>query len=227
MDNLKAEQLIKEYLPIVKGIATKMGCRYSNIQYDDVIQAGRLAILDACKKYQKNKGMKLSCYIYLVCRSAMFDSLYGNGKHNILYGNLQTRYQKVYNIEYISYDVYRDNLEYILQYDPSYDNTIKIDRQELITSLRNYLVLNYGTIAAECMIRAFAGKNSKYGVSIDYEFISKHYPMLSKHYFQNRGRKTQMDIKRLDNIRKNILRILWHKFTTDSIGVQRLIPCPK
>ena len=112
MDSVKAEQLIKEYIPIVKGIATNMGLRYSSIQYNDCIQSGRLAIIDAIEKYDKKKG-KLSSYIHMVCRSAIFDTLYGNGRDAILYGNLQTHHSTINNTyapKYISYDA---NIEFL------------------------------------------------------------------------------------------------------------------
>ncbi len=46
---------------------------YSGIELDDILQEGRLAMLEAAKKYDVNSDTKFSTYAYTVMRNAMSD----------------------------------------------------------------------------------------------------------------------------------------------------------
>jgi len=70
------ERLIREYAPLVKTIAGRLGLRLpSHINRDDLISAGIMGLLDAIDKFDADKGTEFKSYAEFRVRGAMLDEL--------------------------------------------------------------------------------------------------------------------------------------------------------
>jgi RNA polymerase sigma factor for flagellar operon FliA len=70
------ERLIKEYAPLVKTIAGRLGLRLpSHINRDDLVSAGIMGLLDAIDKFDVEKGTEFKSYAEFRIRGAMLDEL--------------------------------------------------------------------------------------------------------------------------------------------------------
>lgn len=66
---MTGEELIKENIPLIKDIASN----FYNASFDDLMQAGKLGILKALKKYRTNGTVKFSTYAYDYIFGEMYD----------------------------------------------------------------------------------------------------------------------------------------------------------
>ena len=57
---MNKEKVVKEYLPLVRSIATKYN--KLGIPHEDLEQEGMIGLLEAADKYEENKGAKFSTY---------------------------------------------------------------------------------------------------------------------------------------------------------------------
>jgi len=57
---MNKEKVVKEYLPLVRSIATKYN--KLGIPHEDLEQEGMIGLLEAADKYEDNKGAKFSTY---------------------------------------------------------------------------------------------------------------------------------------------------------------------
>ncbi|QTA37844.1 FliA/WhiG family RNA polymerase sigma factor [Thermosipho ferrireducens] len=87
---INKESVVKEFLPYVKKIALDLKKNLPhNVEVDDLVQEGLLALLQAVEKYDPRKGAKLRSYILTRVRGAMYDYLRSidwmpkNLRHNI------------------------------------------------------------------------------------------------------------------------------------------------
>lgn len=72
------DQLIAQYLPLVRRLALQMAARLpANIQFDDLTQAGLMGLLDAIRRYEKNPDAQFETYATTRIRGAMLDELRG------------------------------------------------------------------------------------------------------------------------------------------------------
>lgn len=70
------EALVERYAPLVKKIAYHlMGRLPSNVQVDDLIQAGMLGLLDAGNQYNPSHGASFETYASIRIRGSMLDDL--------------------------------------------------------------------------------------------------------------------------------------------------------
>lgn len=68
--------LIEEYLPIVRRIALQMMARLpASVELDDLIQAGRIGLLDAWSRFQENTAASFVTFASQRIRGAMLDEL--------------------------------------------------------------------------------------------------------------------------------------------------------
>lgn len=68
--------LIEEYLPLVRRIALQMMARLpANVELDDLIQAGRIGLLDAWSRFQENTDATFETFASQRIRGAMLDEL--------------------------------------------------------------------------------------------------------------------------------------------------------
>ena len=71
-----ADQLIRQYAPLVKRIAYHIMARLpASVQVDDLIQAGMIGLLEASKKYDVAKGAAFETYAGIRIRGAMMDEV--------------------------------------------------------------------------------------------------------------------------------------------------------
>ena len=57
------EQIIKEYIPLVKYIASRvMFTKNKYMEYEDLVSYGMIGLIDALNKFDSTKGMKFSSY---------------------------------------------------------------------------------------------------------------------------------------------------------------------
>jgi len=71
-----ADNLVREYAVLVKRIAHHLIARMpSNVQTDDLIQAGMIGLLEAATKYDGTKGASFETYAGIRIRGAMLDEI--------------------------------------------------------------------------------------------------------------------------------------------------------
>lgn len=71
-----ADDLIRQHAPLVKRIAHHLIARLpSNVQVDDLIQAGMMGLLEASKKYEASKGASFETYAGIRIRGSMMDEV--------------------------------------------------------------------------------------------------------------------------------------------------------
>jgi RNA polymerase sigma factor for flagellar operon FliA len=70
------DRLIREYAPLVKTIAGRLGARLpSHVSQDDLLSAGIMGLLDAIEKFDVEKGVEFKSYAEFRIRGAMLDEL--------------------------------------------------------------------------------------------------------------------------------------------------------
>jgi len=76
MTPAEREALINETLPLIKHIAHRVATRLpSNIELQDLINAGVLGLLDAIDKFEPERNVKFKTYAEVRIRGAILDSL--------------------------------------------------------------------------------------------------------------------------------------------------------
>jgi RNA polymerase sigma factor for flagellar operon FliA len=72
------EQLVREHISLVKRIASHIISRLpSNIQMDDLVQAGMLGLLEAAKNYDPAQGASFETYAGIRIRGSILDEVRG------------------------------------------------------------------------------------------------------------------------------------------------------
>lgn len=75
----KREQLVKEYIPLVKYIASRVIIGKSKyIEYEDLMSYGMIGLLDSLNKFDESREIKFSTYASIRIRGAMIDELRKN-----------------------------------------------------------------------------------------------------------------------------------------------------
>ncbi len=70
------EEVVLEYAPLVKHIANRLAARLpSNLQVDDLVQAGMIGLLDAIEKYDPRREAQFRTYAEFRIKGAMLDDL--------------------------------------------------------------------------------------------------------------------------------------------------------
>lgn len=73
------EQIVKEYIPLVKYIASRVIIgKTKYVEFDDLIGYGMVGLMDAIHKYDETKGMKFSTYASIRIKGSMIDELRKN-----------------------------------------------------------------------------------------------------------------------------------------------------
>lgn len=76
LDQETQEQLILEYAPLIKYIASRMAMRLpAHIAMDDLVSAGMLGLLDAIKKFDPSKKISFRTYAEFRIKGAILDEL--------------------------------------------------------------------------------------------------------------------------------------------------------
>lgn len=80
MESLKyREQIIEEYLPLVKYIASRINISNTRImEYDDLVSYGIIGLIDAISKFDESKGIKFSTYASIRIRGSIIDEIRKN-----------------------------------------------------------------------------------------------------------------------------------------------------
>ena len=74
-----SEALVEQYAPMVKRIGVHLRGRLpDNIELDDLIQVGLMALLEAAKQYSPSKGASFQTYASIRVRGAMLDEVRSN-----------------------------------------------------------------------------------------------------------------------------------------------------
>ena len=74
------DDLIIEYIPLVKRIVGKMDTRNRDYDEDDLFSIGIIGLIDALKKYDDKKGTTFETYAYIRVKGAIIDELRKLGK---------------------------------------------------------------------------------------------------------------------------------------------------
>lgn len=73
------EQIVKEYIPLVKYIASRiMIGKNKYMEYEDLVSYGIIGLMDAMSKYNPEKGMKFSSYASIRIKGAIIDQIRKN-----------------------------------------------------------------------------------------------------------------------------------------------------
>jgi RNA polymerase sigma factor for flagellar operon FliA len=76
LDLIERERLLTENLPDVRCIARRIRDRLpSHVQFDDLVHAGMLGLIDAVDKFDPRKSVQLKSYAHFRIRGAILDSL--------------------------------------------------------------------------------------------------------------------------------------------------------
>ncbi len=75
-DPANYDELMTRYAPLVKRIAYHMMGRLpSNVQLDDMVQAGMIGLFEALKGYDMSRGASFETYARIRIRGAMIDEV--------------------------------------------------------------------------------------------------------------------------------------------------------
>ncbi|ACD24442.1 FliA/WhiG family RNA polymerase sigma factor [Clostridium botulinum] len=78
-DNDVKEQIVKEYIPLVKYIASRiMIGKNKYMEYEDLVSYGIIGLMDAISKFNPEKGMKFSSYASIRIKGAIIDQIRKN-----------------------------------------------------------------------------------------------------------------------------------------------------
>ncbi|MBF0450861.1 MAG: FliA/WhiG family RNA polymerase sigma factor [Candidatus Magnetomorum sp.] len=70
------EQMVREYAPLVKYIASRISMRVPpNVSLDDLISCGTMGLLDAISKFDPDKNVKFKTYAEVRIRGSILDGL--------------------------------------------------------------------------------------------------------------------------------------------------------
>lgn len=73
---LTSTELVRQYLPLVKSIAYRVGGRFpNNVELDDLINVGLIGLVDAAEKYRPDQGKSFKAYAELRIRGSILDEL--------------------------------------------------------------------------------------------------------------------------------------------------------
>lgn len=73
---MSREDLILEYIPLVKYLAQRIASRLpQSVELDDLINAGVIGLIDAVEKYDPSKRIKFRTYAEFRIKGAIFDEL--------------------------------------------------------------------------------------------------------------------------------------------------------
>lgn len=74
--NSSRDSVMLEYLSLVKIVAKKMATRLpASVDYDDLVSAGLIGLMQALERYKPEKGFKFKTYAEFRIRGAMIDEL--------------------------------------------------------------------------------------------------------------------------------------------------------
>lgn len=77
---LDADALVETHAPLVKRIAEHLRGRLpDNVETDDLVQVGLMALLEAARKYSADKGARFETYAGIRIRGAMLDEVRAMG----------------------------------------------------------------------------------------------------------------------------------------------------
>lgn len=75
-DRNNREQIIKDYVPLVKFVAHRVASRLpSHVELDDLINSGILGLMDAIEKFEPARNIKFKTYAELRVKGAILDGL--------------------------------------------------------------------------------------------------------------------------------------------------------
>ena len=75
-DRDNREQIIKDYVPLVKFVAHRIASRLpSHVELDDLINSGILGLMDAIEKFDPTRNIKFKTYAELRIKGAILDGL--------------------------------------------------------------------------------------------------------------------------------------------------------
>ena len=75
-DRENREQIIKDYVPLVKFVAHRIASRLpSHVELDDLIHSGILGLMDAIEKFEPARNIKFKTYAELRIKGAILDGL--------------------------------------------------------------------------------------------------------------------------------------------------------
>ncbi|SHJ67689.1 RNA polymerase, sigma 28 subunit, SigD/FliA/WhiG [Hathewaya proteolytica DSM 3090] len=70
------EQIIREFIPLVKYIASRVFLGKSKyVEYDDLVGYGMIGLIDAINKFDDSKGMKFSTYASIRIKGSIIDEI--------------------------------------------------------------------------------------------------------------------------------------------------------
>lgn len=73
---LSRDELIVEYVPLVKYLAQRIALKLPNhVEIDDLVNSGIIGLIDAIEKFEPSRGIKFKTYAEFRIRGAIFDGL--------------------------------------------------------------------------------------------------------------------------------------------------------
>lgn len=92
-DNFSGDDLVTRHAALVKRIAHHLAARLpSNVEVDDLMQAGMLGLLEAAGNFDPNRGASFETYAGIRIRGAMLDDI---RKHDWTPRSVHHKYRKV------------------------------------------------------------------------------------------------------------------------------------
>jgi len=198
LTSIEIENVINDNIKMIYGIVRNYQVFPDNLNWDDCVQAGRLAILESLLKFNPNKGTKLSSYMYRVIKSRVLTEIMGGRKDAVMYDNQHNRYvqykskkekpQFIPLTETIDDDgisshtsILSLNNKDVADYTTPLINIDVAENEDIYTKVSKCLADKYGETVRDMILAAFDNNNV---VSDNYQFIYNNYHLLKPYMSQ-------------------------------------------
>ena len=200
MENLDLDQIVKDNEHMLSSIARKyFRIDHTYIGWDDIIQAGRLAIVEAVEKFNPEKNTKLSTYIYIVAKSRMHTAFsnakYFSNYHNSTQEIKRNNTQKFTMLITDTNDIDEDGTKYseTVIDDKSLENLDKMDQDYIYAKVREAIIKKYGEELLELILHAF--DDDIHAALANYDFVYQRQDILRNVLLQHSFRKKTISMK--------------------------------
>lgn len=113
-DSQALESIIVEFRPLINKIINLYNCEYGDYQidYDELNQIASIALFEGCEKYNIEKGMSISSFLYMVLQARIItyfktcSKLYNHEYYSLNVDRCITRYAD--RISDSSYEYYKE-----------------------------------------------------------------------------------------------------------------------
>lgn len=191
-DNLEIEKVINSNTKLIYKIVRKFQVFPGSINWDDCVQAGRLAVVESLLKYNANKRTKLSTFMYIVIKNKVLSEIMGGRKNSCRYDNQHNKLvqyhskrekpvfipltESIDNDGISSYSsILTLNNKNLANNDTPLTNLNLMEEEDMYDKVSQCLTNKYGEKIKDMILAAFDSNNF---VKDNYQFIYQNYHLL-------------------------------------------------